>query len=89
MELASNIIVEEEEEEDRVYHCAEQYDQWDTTPYTPATNDDMGGSHTFNVDNPVFNLTKIKRDRTVKTRVVSELFESSNKPDFYIGKHQS
>ena len=68
---------------------AAQYDQWDTTSYTPVTDDDMGGSHTFNVDNPVFNVTIIKRDGTSKTRVVSKLSELSNKSDFYIGKRQS
>ena len=89
MELVPNIIVEEEEEEDGFYQWADQYDQRDTTPYTPVTNDDVGGSDTFNVDNPLFNLTDIKGDRTSKTRVVSELFESNNRSDFYISKLQS
>ena len=88
MELAADIIVEEEEE-DEFYQWADQYDQWDTTSYTPVTNNNVGGSHTFNVDNPLFNLTKIKRDGTFKTRVVSKLSESNNKLDFYIGKRQS
>ena len=51
--------------------------------------DDVGGSRTFNVDNPVFNLIKIKQDGTSKTRAVSKLSKSSNKSDFYIGNHQS
>ena len=89
LELAVNIILEEEEEEEnRFYQWADQYDQWDTTPYTPITDDDVGGSYTFNVHNPMFNLTKIKRDWTPKTSVVS-LSESNNKSDFYIGKRQS
>ena len=87
-ELApGNIVVVEEEDE--FYQWADQYDQWDTTPYTPVTDNDVGGSHTFNFDNPLFNLTKIKRDGTSKTRVVSKLSESNNKSDFYIGKRQS
>ena len=68
LELAPNIILEEEGE-DGFYQWVDQYDQWDTTPYTPVTNNDVGDSHKFNVDNPVFNLTKIKRDGTSKTRV--------------------
>ena len=88
MELAPNIIVEEEEE-DEFYQWADQYDQWDTTPYTPVTDNDVGGSHTFNVDNPVLNFTKIKGDGTSKTRVVNKLSKSNNKSDLYIGKRQS
>ena len=57
LELAPDIIVEEEEE-DGFYQWADQYDQWDTTPYTPVTNNDVGGSHTFNFDNPLFNLKR-------------------------------
>ena len=90
MELVPVIILEEEEEEeDGVYQWADQYDQWDTTPYTPVTKKDVGDSHTFYLDNPLFNLTKIKRDETSKTRVVNKLSESNNKLDFYIGKRQS
>ena len=51
---------------------------------------DVGGeSHTFDVGSHVLNNTKIKRDGISKTRIVSELSESSNKSDFYIGKRQS
>ena len=57
-----NIILEEEE--DGFHQWADQYDQWDNTSYTPVEEDDVGGSHTFNVDNHVFNVTKIKRDGT-------------------------
>ena len=48
----------------------------------------MGGSHIFNVDNRDFNITKIKQDKTSKTRTVSELSESNNKSDFYISERQ-
>ena len=88
--MAPDIILEVvEEEEDNFHQCADQYDQWDNTSYTPVEEDDMGGSHTFNVDNHVYNIIKIKRDWTSKTRTVSELSESSNKLDFYIGERQS
>ena len=90
MELVSDIILEEEEEEeDRFHQWADQYDQWDNTSYTPVDEDDVGGSHTFNVDNHAFDITKIKLGGTPKTRAVSELSESSNKSDFYINKRQS
>ena len=58
LELAPDIIVEEEEEEDGFDRWTDQYGQWDTTPYTPVTDDDVGGSNTFNVDNPMFDLKK-------------------------------
>ena len=87
LELVPSIIIEEEED---VFHqWSDQYDQWDNTSYLPVNEDDVGGSHTFNVDNPVFNLTKIKWDGTSKTSVVSNLSESSNKLDLYISKRQS
>ena len=44
---------------------------------------------TFNVNNHVFNITKIKRDGTFKTRTFSELSELNNKSDFYIRERQS
>ena len=88
MELVPNIILEEEEE-GGFHHRADQYNQWDNTSYTPVNEDDMGGSHLFNVDKPVFNIAKIKQDETSKTRAVSELFELSNKSDLFIGKRQS
>ena len=67
------------------HQWADQYDQWDNTLYTPVDEDDVGGSNIFNVENHVFNITKIKQDRTSKTRAVSELSKSSNKSDFYGG----
>ena len=71
MELVPNIILEEEEEEeDGFYQWADQYDQWGNTSYTPMDEDDVGGSNTFNVDNHVFNITKIKQDWILKTSIV-------------------
>ena len=60
LELVHHIILEEEE--DGFHQQADQYDQWDNVSYTPMNEDDMGGSNIFNVENPVFNITKIKRD---------------------------
>ena len=57
-ELVPDIILEEEE--DGFYQWAGYYDKWDNTSYTPVEEDEAGGSHTFNVDNRVFNITKIK-----------------------------
>ena len=85
--MVPNIILEEEE--DGFYQWADQYDQWDNTSYTPVEEGDTGGSHTFNVDNCVFNITKIKRDGTSKTKTVSELSESSKNSEFYIRERQS
>ena len=47
-----------EEEEDDFHQWADQYDQWDNTSYTPGEEDDMGGFHTFNVDNHVLTSQK-------------------------------
>ena len=86
IELVPDIILEEE---DTVYQWADKYDQWDNSPYTPTNGNEVGGSRTFNVDNSVFNLTKTKHNGKLKTRIVSEVSASHNKPDFYIGKRQS
>ena len=86
IELGNNIILEEKE--DVFYQQADQYHQWDNTPYTPVKEDEGGSSHTFNVDNHVFNITKIKQIGKLKTKTVSELSVSNNKSDFYIGKRQ-
>ena len=59
------------------------------TSYMPVNKDDVRGSHIINIDNPVFNITKFKRDGTSKTRAVSKLFESSNNLNFYTGKRKS
>ena len=44
--------------------------------------DEIRGSHTFNVDNRVFNITKTKQNEKFKTRTASEASESSNKSIF-------
>ena len=85
--MVPDIILEEED--DGFYQWADQHNQWDDTLYTPVEEDDVRGSHTFNVDSRVFKITKIKRNETLKTRTVSKLFELSNKLDFYIGDRQS
>ena len=71
------------------YQWANNYDQWDNTSYTPVEEDETRGSRTFNVDNHVYSITKIKRNEKSKTRTVSEVSELSNKSDFNIGKRQS
>ena len=71
------------EEEDGFHKWADNYDQSD------STRSKTGSSHTFNDYNHGFNLTKTKHSGKSKTRIVSEVSESSNKPDFSIGKHQS
>ena len=70
--MLPNIIAEEKKEE-KFYQWVDQYNLWDTTPYTLVTNKVVGNFYIFNLDNPLFNLTKIKRDGTSKTRVVSKL----------------
>ena len=87
IELVPNIILKEEEY--GFYQWADKYDQWDNNPYTPVERNKTGGSHIFNVDNSVFNLTKTKHNRKLKTKIVSEVSTSNNKSDFYIGKCQS
>ena len=77
------------EEEDGFYQWANNYDQWDNTPYTTVKGYETGSPHTFNVDNSVFSITKNKQNRNLKTRIVSEVSESNNKSDFYIGKRLS
>ena len=59
------------------------------TPNTPVEEDKIRGSHTFNVNNSVFNLTKTKQNRKSKRRIVSEVSEPNNKSDFYTGQRQS
>ena len=78
-----------EEEEDGFYQWADKYEQWDNNPYTPEERNETGGSPTFNTDNNVFNLTKTKHNRKSKTRIVSEVFTSNIRSDFYIGERQS
>ena len=76
-----------DEKEDNLYQWADKYDQWDNTSYTPVEEDETVGSHTFNDDNRIFNITKTKQNRKSKTRIVSEVSaSSSNKSDFYISE---
>ena len=77
-----------EEEENSFYQWAKNYDQWDNNPYTPVKGDEARGSHTFNVDNSVFNLTKTKYNGKSKARIVNEVSTSNNKLDIYNGKRQ-
>ena len=74
--MGPNITVEEEE--NKFYQWVDQYDQWDTTSYTPVTDNNVEGSHKFNLNNLLFNLTKIKRDRTSKTVRLFELVKGVN-----------
>ena len=55
----------------------------------PVEEDEIGGYHTFNDENRVFNIIKTKKNGRSKTRFISEVSESSNKSDFYIGERQS
>ena len=87
IKLVPNIILEEEE--DGFYQWAGKYELWNNKPYAPTKGNAMWGSHTFNVDSSVFNLTKTKHNRESKTRIVSEVSTSHNKLDFYICKRQS
>ena len=85
--MVPNIILKEEE--DCVYQLADNYDQLDNNPYITVEGDETGVSHTFNVDNSVFNLTKTKQNGKSKTIIVSEVSKLNNKLDFYIEKRQS
>ena len=81
LEFVLNIFLEA----DKDCFWADNYDQWDNTSNTPMEGDETGGSHTFNIDNSVFNLTNTKPNRKSKTRIVSGVSELNNKSDFYIG----
>ena len=87
--MVPKIILEEDKENFYQWAGNYNYDQWDNTSYTPVGEDEIGDSHTFNVDNSVFNITKTKRNGKLKTRIVSEVSELSNKLNFYIGERQS
>ena len=76
------------EKEDNFYQWTDKYDQWDNNPYTPEEGNEMGGYHTLNTNNSVFNLIKTKHNGKSKTRIVSEVSTSNNKLDFYIGKRK-
>ena len=49
-----------------------QFYQWDNTSYTHINNDDMGGFHMFNADNPVFNITNIKQDGILSVNCLNQ-----------------
>ena len=76
------------EKEEWFYQWANNYDLWGKNPYTLTKGNEIGGSHTFNVDNSVFNLTKTKHNRKSKTRIMSEV-STSDESDFCIGERQS
>ena len=86
-----------EREEELFYDWIDTYDEWNEYYHTPTEEDESGRSHTFtgdnNIckqltgDNNIFTITKIKHDRTLKTRLVSETPTSVNS-DFYTGKRQ-
>ena len=52
-----------EEEKNSFYQWADKYDQWDNNPCTLTEGNEIGGSHTFNIDHGVFNFTKTKHNR--------------------------
>ena len=86
IELVPAIILEEE---DGFYKWADKYDIWDSNLYTPTKGNEMRGSHTFNVNNSVYNFTKTKHNGKSKTRIVNEVSTSNKKSDFYISERQS
>ena len=45
--LKSVPVIIIEEEVDKFYQFVDQYNQWDTTPYIPFTDNDMESSHKF------------------------------------------
>ena len=61
LELATDIILEEEKE-DGFHKWTDNYDQWD------STGSKTGRSRTFNNNNHVFNLTKTKHNILVNQR---------------------
>ena len=79
-ELVPDSVLKEKEE--CFYQWADKYDQWDNNPYTPEERNKTGGSHTFNVDNRIFNLTKTKHNGKSKTRIISEVSTSHNKSEY-------
>ena len=78
-----------EEEEGSFYQWADKYDLLDNNSYISMKRNGMGGSHTFDADNSVFNLSKTKHNRKSKTRIVSKVSSSHSKSDFYIGERQA
>ena len=75
------------EKEGWFYGLADQYDVLNDYSYTPTKENDPGSSHTFTGDSSIFKPTKIKHNRRLKTRLVSEV-HTSVKSNFYIGKRK-
>ena len=87
IELVPNLILEKEE--DSFYQGADNYDQWDNTSYTPVEEDEMGVPTHLMLTTVFSTSEKPNKIGKSKTRIVSEVSESNNKSDFYIGKRQS
>ena len=85
-ELEPNSVLEEKEE--WFYQWAVNYDVWNNNSFIPTKGNEMEGSHQFNGNTSVFNLTKTKYNGKLKTRIVGEI-STSNKSEFYIGERQS
>ena len=77
-----------EEKEELFCQWAANYNLWNNHSYTSTKGNELEGSHTFTGATGVFNLTKTKHNGKSKIRIVSEV-TTSNKLDFYIGKHQT
>ena len=83
--------------EDSFYDWIDTYDKWNGYYHTPTEEDESGSTHTFtgdnNIfkkitgDNNIFTITKIRHNRTSKTRLVSATSTSVNS-DFYTSKRQ-
>ena len=86
-----------EGKKDSFYDWNDTYGEWNRYYHTPTEKDESGSSHTFmgnnNIfktftgDNDIYAITKIKHNRTSKTRLVSETSTSVNS-DFHTGKRQ-
>ena len=63
------------------------YDEWNDYYHIPTEENEPGSSHTFTGDNNVFELTKTKHNRKLKTRLVSRI-STSIKSEFYIVERQ-
>ena len=77
-----------EQKEEWFYQLADNYDVWNNDSCTLTKGNEVGGSHTFTGDTGVFNPTKTKHNRKLKTRIVNEV-STSNNSDFYISIRQS
>ena len=82
--IGSHIV---EGNEDSFYEWMDTYDEWNGYYHSPTEEYESGSSHTFTGDNNTFTITKIKHDKTSKTRLVSGTPTSVNS-DFHTGKRQ-